>query len=254
MFIRYSRDSVTIRGRSTASSAPGLLYSRIHQHDHQGTPALHVHASLKAHCCANIDVCVLQNLQTRVTDLQGQISRLNAERLQAQEDAAVARAAKGSHEREYSPWRMSCKTCAVRFSPQLLRLMSYHAVCHASHKSVCDSTQACRGKGRRRPADGVYAWGYQCCRSRAAAAEGQEPHDCFSKPLSTWVSLTPISAVRMHFSMFSLYDAAFCCMAAGLGRSLLQLNPINSVAGAASVVHLDWHSFPCVQQSAGLLL
>lgn len=100
MFIRYSRDSVTIRGRSTASSAPGLLYSRIHQHDHQGTPALHAHASLKAHCCTNIAVCVLQNLQTRVTDLQGQISRLSAERLQAQEDAAVARAAKGSHERE----------------------------------------------------------------------------------------------------------------------------------------------------------
>lgn len=47
------------------------------------------------------------------------------------------------------------------------------------------------------------------------------------------MSLTPISAVRMPFSMFSLFDAAFCCMAAGLGTSLLQLNPINSVAGAA---------------------
>jgi hypothetical protein len=63
--------------------------------------SLHTHGVTKAAVYSGDTTAFeLQNLQSRVTDLQGQISRLNAEKLRAQEDAAVACAVRGDYEQE----------------------------------------------------------------------------------------------------------------------------------------------------------
>lgn len=114
---------------------------------------------------------MLQNLQSRVTDLQGQISRLNAEKLRAQEDAAVARSAKADHEREFEGLeaelqnlRSTSLRCSDALTTALVKTPGFDLVCwQLFRRQGCSST-----------ANGVDSRGHCCGRGRAATTEARE--------------------------------------------------------------------------------